>query len=217
MCIRDRLQTTERTELTGKEGIPFQEGTQNGHMLLEKIKEYISSDVYICPGAFQTTEGWSTTDVESIVGNWDEFTKAVLGRKAIITSIYSQDAAYTGIGLTAQAIEGYALFIMVQDKYFAYLISEDLVILLISDTVLFANSVVDNLNSLETKQPLSANPVSYTHLSGATSQTYALAHNNSTVWGSAKSVTIRCTSGGVSDEMTIAKVSSCLLYTSCRV
>lgn len=97
------------------------------------------------------------TDVESIVGNWDEFTKAVLGRKAIITSIYSQDAAYTGIGLTAQAIEGYALFIMVQDKYFAYLISEDLVILLISDTVLFANSVVDNLNSLETKQPLSAN------------------------------------------------------------
>ncbi len=151
------LQTTERTELTGKEGIPFQEGTQNGHMLLEKIKEYISSDVYICPGAFQTTEGWSTTDVESIVGNWDEFTKAVLGRKAIITSIYSQDAAYTGIGLTAQAIKGYALFIMVQDKYFAYLISEDLVILLISDTVLFANSVVDNLNSLETKQPLSAN------------------------------------------------------------
>ena len=151
------LQTTERTELTGKEGIPFQEGTQNGHMLLEKIKEYISSDVYICPGAFQTTEGWSTTDVESIVGNWDEFTKSVLGRKAIITSIYSQDAAYTGIGLTAQAIEGYALFIMVQDKYFAYLISEDLVILLISDTVLFANSVVDNLNSLETKQPLSAN------------------------------------------------------------
>lgn len=116
-----------------------------------------SSDVYVLPGNLQTTEGWSTTDVESIVGNWDEFTKAVLGRKAIIASIYSQDAAYTGIGLTAQAIEGYALFIMVQDKYFAYLISEDLVILLISDTVLFANSVVDNLNSLETKQPLSAN------------------------------------------------------------
>lgn len=40
------LQTTERTELTGKEGIPFQEGTQNGHMLLEKIKEYISTDIY---------------------------------------------------------------------------------------------------------------------------------------------------------------------------
>lgn len=98
-----------------------------------------SSNVYVLPGNLQTTEGWSTTDVESIVGNWDEFTKAVLGRKAIITSIYSQDAAYTGIGLTAQTIEGYTLFIMVQDKYFAYLISEDLVILLISDTVLSAN------------------------------------------------------------------------------
>ena len=49
---------------------------------------------------------------------------------------------------------------------------------------------------------------SFTNISGATSQTYALAHNNSTVWGSAKSVTIRCTSGGVYDEITIAKVSS---------
>lgn len=78
------LQTTERTELTGKEGIPFQEGTQNGHVLLEKIKEYISSDVYICPGVFQTTEGWYTTDVESIVGNWDEFTKAVSDGKVIV-------------------------------------------------------------------------------------------------------------------------------------
>ena len=36
-----------------------------------------SSDVYVLPGNLQTTEGWSTTDVESIVGNWDEFTKAV--------------------------------------------------------------------------------------------------------------------------------------------
>lgn len=48
------------------------------------------------------------------------------------------------------------VFQTTEDKYFAYLISEDLVILLISGTVLFANSVVDNLNSLETKQPLSA-------------------------------------------------------------
>ena len=53
-----------------------------------------------------------------------------------------------------------------------------------------------------------AGQTSFTNISGATSQTYALAHNNSTVWGSAKSVTIRCTSGGVYDEMTIAKVSS---------
>lgn len=116
-----------------------------------------SSDVYVLPGNLQTTEGWSTTDVESIVGNWDEFTKAVLGRKAIITNIYSYDTVFTGISLINQSIEGYFLFIMAHDKYFVYLISEDGVILLGSDTVLFAGYIEDNLNSLETKLPLSAN------------------------------------------------------------
>lgn len=43
-----------------------------------------SSDVYVLPGNLQTTEGWFTTDVESIVGNWDEFTKAVSGGKIIV-------------------------------------------------------------------------------------------------------------------------------------
>lgn len=116
-----------------------------------------SSDVYVLPGNLQTTEGWSTTDVESIVGNWDEFTKAVLGRKAIITNIYSHDTVFTGTSLINQSIEGYFLFIMAHDKYFVYSISEDVVILLGSDTVLFAGYIEDNLNSLETKQPLSAN------------------------------------------------------------
>lgn len=116
-----------------------------------------SSDVYVLPGNLQTTEGWSTTDVESIVGNWDEFTKAVLGRKAIITNIYSYDTVFTGTSLICQSIEGYSLFIMAHDKYFVYLISEDVVILLGSDTVLFAGYIEDNLNSLETKLPLSAN------------------------------------------------------------
>lgn len=116
-----------------------------------------SSDVYVLPGNLQTTEGWSTTDVESIVGNWDEFTKAVLGRKAIITNIYSYDTVFTGTSLINQSIEGYSLFIMTHDKYFVYLISEDVVILLGSDTVLFAGYIEDNLNSLETKLPLSAN------------------------------------------------------------
>lgn len=116
-----------------------------------------SSDVYVLPGNLQTTEGWSTTDVESIVGNWDEFTKAVLGRKAIITNIYSYDTVFTGTGLINQSIEGYSLFIMAHDKYFVYLISEDVVVLLGSDTVLLAGYIEDNLNSLETKLPLSAN------------------------------------------------------------
>lgn len=116
-----------------------------------------SSDVYVLPGNLQTTEGWSTTDVESIVGNWDEFTKAVLGRKAIITNIYLYDTVFTGTSLIDQSIECYSLFIMVHNKYFAYLISEDMVIFLGSYTVLFADYIEDNLNSLETKLPLSAN------------------------------------------------------------
>lgn len=116
-----------------------------------------SSDVYVLPGTLQTTEGWSTTDVESIVGNWDEFTKAVLDRKAIITNIYSYDTVFTGTSSINQSIDGYSLFIMAHDKYFIYLISEDVVILLGSDTVLFAGYIEDNLNSLETKLPLSAN------------------------------------------------------------
>lgn len=116
-----------------------------------------SSDVYVLPGNLQTTEGWSTTDVESIVGNWDEFTKAVLGRKAIITNIYSYDTVFTGTSLISQSIEGYSLFITAHDKYFVYLISEDVVILLGSDTVLSAGYIEDNLNSSETKLPLSAN------------------------------------------------------------
>ena len=44
-----------------------------------------------------------------------------------------------------------------QKLSFVYLISEDVVILLGSDTVLFASYIEDNLNSLETKLPLSAN------------------------------------------------------------
>ena len=47
----------------------------------------------------------------------------------------------------------------------------------------------------------------FTNISGATSATYALAHNAS-IWGTAKSITIRCTSGGVHDEVTVMKVSS---------
>lgn len=48
-----------------------------------------SSDVYVLPGNLQITTGWSTTDVESIVGNWDEFTRAVSDNKRIIANIYA--------------------------------------------------------------------------------------------------------------------------------
>lgn len=151
------LQTTERTELTGKEGIPFQEGTQNGHVLLEKIKEYISSDVYICPGVFQTTEGWSTTDVESIVGNWDEFTKAVSGGK-IIVGYFQNEGQF--IKSTASVIEydgGTFLSFSFYQQLCVYIIDQSYVTSFIFDNFLCVSSVVDRLNSSGTELPLSAN------------------------------------------------------------
>lgn len=151
------LQTTERTELTGKEGIPFQEGTQNGHVLLEKIKEYISSDVYICPGAFQTTEGWSTTDVESIVGNWDEFTKAVSGGK-IIVGYFQNEGQF--VKSTASVIENDGVTFLSFSFYqllCVYIIDQSYITIFIIDNFLCVSSVVDRLNSSGTELPLSAN------------------------------------------------------------
>lgn len=151
------LQTTERTELTGKEGIPFQEGTQNGHVLLEKIKEYISSDVYICPGAFQTTEGWSTTDVESIVGNWDEFTKAVSGGK-IIVGYFQNEGQF--VKSTASVIENDGVTCLSFSFYqlrCVYIIDQSYITLVTIDNFLCVSSVVDRLNSSGTELPLSAN------------------------------------------------------------
>lgn len=151
------LQTTERTELTGKEGIPFQEGTQNGHMLLEKIKEYISSDVYICPGAFQTTEEWSTTDVESIVGNWDEFTKAVSGGK-IIVGYFQNEGQF--VKSTASVIENDGVTFLSFSFYqllCVYIIDQSYITIVTIDNFLCVSSVVDRLNSSGTELPLSAN------------------------------------------------------------
>lgn len=157
------LQTTERTELTGKEGIPFQEGTQNGHVLLEKIKEYISSDVYICPGAFQTTEGWSTTDVESIVGNWDEFIKAASSGKVIIGCIEGDFNHTIYMNLTLITYDGNSVLILVSIancfySWAAYKTEYDSSINFAGITELLLNSsVINSLNSPSTTAPLSAN------------------------------------------------------------
>lgn len=151
------LQTTERTELTGKEGIPFQEGTQNGHVLLEKIKEYISSDVYICPGAFQTTEGWSTTDVESIVGNWDEFTKAVSGGK-IIVGYFQNEGQFVKSTASVIEYEGVTfLSFRLYQLLCVYIIDQSYITIVTIDNFLCVSSVVDRLNSSGTELPLSAN------------------------------------------------------------
>lgn len=63
------LQTTERTELTGKEGIPFQEGVQNGHVLVERLKEHVGKglvkedDLKTINGEKLTGKGDITIDV----------------------------------------------------------------------------------------------------------------------------------------------------------
>nr|DAM71575.1 MAG TPA: tail protein [Caudoviricetes sp.] len=47
---------------------------------------------------------------------------------------------------------------------------------------------------------------SVTNISGATSSSFTLTHNNS-IWGSHKQLTLRCTSSGKYDEITLVKVS----------
>ncbi|MFQ7266227.1 MAG: pyocin knob domain-containing protein [Paraprevotella clara] len=161
------LQTTERTELTGKEGIPFQEGMQNGHVLLEKIKEYISSDVYICPGVFKTTGGWSTTDVESIVGNWDEFIDAC---KHKTISIRMYGATTNGNPIISDCYvlpyrgseffpeNPVMLFVQVINISYAYNISSDKIQFIgISFEALSKESILDELDSKLTNHSLSAN------------------------------------------------------------
>lgn len=67
------LQTTERTELTGKEGIPFQEGMQNGHVLLEKIKEYIqegssNNSIHLFKGVCDIDESSNPAEIKEALG-----------------------------------------------------------------------------------------------------------------------------------------------------
>lgn len=59
------LQTTERTELTGKEGIPFQEGTQNGHVLVERLKEYVGEGL-VKEDSLKTINGEKLTGIGDI-------------------------------------------------------------------------------------------------------------------------------------------------------
>lgn len=149
------LQTMERTELTGKEGIPFQEGTQNGHVLVEKIKEYIGSDVYICPGVFQTIEGWSTTDVESIVGNYDDFYEATKNKIIVAMTRYG-DIIVPIIG--SSIIYGTDAMLVTSDygSTFGYYITKESIVCVSNLTYIFTKDVINNLNSNSGIFPLSA-------------------------------------------------------------
>lgn len=116
-----------------------------------------SSDVYVLPGNLQTTEGWSTTDVESIVGNWDEFTKAVSGGKIIVG--YFQDEGQF-VKSTASVIENDGVTFLSFSFYrllCVYIINQSYITIVTIDNFLCVSSVVDRLNSSGTELPLSAN------------------------------------------------------------
>lgn len=116
-----------------------------------------SSDVYVLPGNLQTTEGWSTTDVESIVGNWDEFTKAVSGGK-IIVGYFQSEGQF--VKSTASVIENDGVTFLSFSFYqllCVYIIDQSYITIVTIDNFLCVSSVVDRLNSSGTKLPLSAN------------------------------------------------------------
>lgn len=71
------LQTTERTELTGKEGIPFQEGTQNGHVLVERLKEYVGEGLV-------KEDGLKTINGEKLTGIGDITFESNAGKPVIL-------------------------------------------------------------------------------------------------------------------------------------
>ena len=116
-----------------------------------------SSDVYVLPGNLQTTEGWSTTDVESIVGNWDEFTKAVSGGK-IIVGYFQNERQF--VKSTASVIENDGITFLSFSFYrllCVYIINQSYITIVTIDNFLCVSSVVDRLNSSGTELPLSAN------------------------------------------------------------
>ena len=128
--------------------------TSNGW---KAITSNSSSDVYTLPGVLQTTEGWSTTDVESIVGNWDEFTKAVSDGKVIVGNF--QDSGQF-IKSTASVIENDGVTFLSFSFYqllCVYIIDQSYITTVTIDNFLCVSSVVDRLNSSGTKSPLSAN------------------------------------------------------------
>lgn len=120
-------------------------------------------NTYNCPGTFQTTEGWSTTDVESIVGNWDEFIKAASSGKVIIGCIEGDLNHTIYMNLTLITYDGNNVLILVSIanscySWAAYKTEDDSSINFVGITELLLNSsVINSLNSPSTTAPLSAN------------------------------------------------------------
>jgi hypothetical protein len=115
-----------------------------------------SSDVYVLPGNLQITEGWSTTDVESIVGNWDEFTRAVSDNKRIIANIYAGNVTAYTAKVMYNSENYYTVIIEGSQTRYEYSFMLDIIRLTSSRIVLYRNNIIDSLTSASKSDALSA-------------------------------------------------------------
>lgn len=115
-----------------------------------------SSDVYVLPGNLQITTGWSTTDVESIVGNWDEFTRAVSDNKRIIANIYAGNVTAYTAKVMYNSENYYTVIIEGSQTRYEYSFMLDIIRLTSSRIVLYRDDIIDSLTSASKSDALSA-------------------------------------------------------------
>lgn len=115
-----------------------------------------SSDVYVLPGNLQITTGWSTTDVESIVGNWDEFTRAVSDNKRIIANIYAGNVTAYTAKVMYNSENYYTVIIEGSQTRYEYSFMLDIIRSTSSRIVLYRDNIIDSLTSASKSDALSA-------------------------------------------------------------
>ena len=115
-----------------------------------------SSDVYVLPGNLQITTGWFTTDVESIVGNWDEFTRAVSDNKRIIANIYAGNVTAYTAKVMYNSENYYTVIIEGSQTRYEYSFMLDIIRLTSSRIVLYRDNIIDSLTSASKSDALSA-------------------------------------------------------------
>lgn len=115
-----------------------------------------SSDVYVLLGNLQITTGWSTTDVESIVGNWDEFTRAVSDNKRIIASIYTGNTTAYTAKVMYNSENYYTVIIEGSQTRYEYSFMLNIIRLTSSRIVLYRDDITDSLTSASKDDALSA-------------------------------------------------------------
>lgn len=114
------------------------------------------SDVYVLPGNLQITTRWSTTDVESIVGNWDEFTRAVSDNKRIIANIYAGNVTAYTAKVMYNSENYYTVIIEGSQTRYEYSFMLDIIRLTGSRIVLHRDNIIDSLTSASKSDALSA-------------------------------------------------------------